>query len=313
MSHRPRVRHLAPRTSNNSHSSYPILRSTRTRTINNHNAQATPTVDISFGRSQDGRTSSRRRHSKRFVWTFFFFFFGITPTHSLLIPVILHYDNYINFTGEAFIKFPSTLLAREATQKLRGSQFSGIPLERPVLVVDEDVKPSPTSTPQKESHLPSPIQSASVIITGVPYTWTHPNILSYLDAFRPEFLDAPEESVTRITVYVVLYLLQSDDLNDSRQRSESYSCRSMAGETCIPCRGPPNSPTCQPGQNSQSSQGRTGPNNVREAHSHLHCDILEVLSYGFRQVPLDINQYDNPSRWSSSSRNSLSPCRTRVH
>ena len=230
--------------------------------------------------------------------------------------MILHYDKYINFTGEAFIKFPSTLLAREATQKLNGSQFSGIPLERPVLVVDEDVKHSPTPTPQKESHWPSPInhavQSASVIITGVPYTWTHPNILSYLDTFRPEFLDAPEESVTRITVYVPL-LLRSDDLNDSRQRGESDSCRSMAGETCIPCRGPPNSPTCPPRQNPQSSQGRTGPNNVREAHSHLHCDILEVLSYGFPQVPLDTNQNDNPSRWSSSSRNSLSPYRTRVH
>jgi len=122
-----------------------------------------------------------------------------------LIPVILHYDKYINFTGEAFIKFPSTLLAREAAQKLKGSQISAIPLENPVLVVDEDVKPSPAS--QKSSLVPSSIsaalQPASVIITGVPYTWTHPNILSYLDAFRPDFFDAPEESVTRITVYVL--------------------------------------------------------------------------------------------------------------
>jgi hypothetical protein len=120
-------------------------------------------------------------------------------------PVILHYDKYINFTGEAFIKFPSALLAREAAQKLKGSQFSAIPLQHPVLVVDGDVNLSPT--PQKASHAPPSIdpavQPASVIITGVPYTWTHPNILSYLDAFRPEFLDAPEESVTRITVYVL--------------------------------------------------------------------------------------------------------------
>ena len=121
--------------------------------------------------------------------------------------MILHYDKYINFTGEAFIKFPSALLAREAAQKLKGSQFSAIPLDRPVLVADEDVKPSPT--PQRESHTPSSIvQPASVIITGVPYTWTDPNILSYLDAFRPELLGAPEESVTRITVYV-LHLLRS--------------------------------------------------------------------------------------------------------
>ena len=119
--------------------------------------------------------------------------------------MILHYDGYINFTGEVFIKFPSTLLAREAAQKLQGSQFSAIPLNRPVLVADEDVTPSPT--PQRESHMPSSIvQPASVIITGVPYTWTHPNILSYLDVFRPEFLGAPEESVTRITVYVRHFL-----------------------------------------------------------------------------------------------------------
>jgi len=213
------------------------------------------------------------------------------------IPVILHYDEYINFTGEAFIKFPSALLAREATQKLKDSQFSAIPLERPVLVVDGDVKPSPTPpippTPQKASHLPSSInlasQPASVLITGVPYTWTHPNFLSYLDAFRPEFLDAPEESVTRITVYV-LRLLWSDDVNDSRQRDESYLCRSMACKTCIHCRGPPNSPTCQPCKNAHSSQGRTRPNNVREAHSHLHCDILEVSSYEFRRIPFDHKQ-----------------------
>lgn len=120
-------------------------------------------------------------------------------------PVILHYDKGINFTGEVFIKFPSALLAREAAQKLKRSQFSAIPLEHPVLVADQDVKPSPT--PQKDGNTPSsinpPVQPASVIIAGVPYTWTHPNILSYLDAFRPEFLDAPEESVTRITMYVI--------------------------------------------------------------------------------------------------------------
>lgn len=119
--------------------------------------------------------------------------------------MILHYDKNIDFTGEVFIRFPSTLLAREAAQKLKGSQFSAIPLEHPVLVVDEDVKSSPT--PQKENHMPfsvnPAVQPASVIITGVPYTWTHPNILSYLDAFRPEFSDAPEESVTRIAVYVI--------------------------------------------------------------------------------------------------------------
>lgn len=124
----------------------------------------------------------------------------ITLTH--LPQVILHYDKNVNFTGEVFIKFPSTLLARQAAQKLRGSQFSAIPLEHPVLVVDEDVESSPT--PQKQSHTGSSInpavQPASVIITGVPYTWTYPNILSYLDAVRPEFLDAPEESVTRIDV-----------------------------------------------------------------------------------------------------------------
>ena len=178
----------------------PILRSTRTRTINNHNAQTTSTVDISFGRSQNGRTSSRRRHSKRFVWPAFIWHNPNPPT-----PVILHYDKYINFTGEAFIKFPSALLAREAAQKLKGSQFSAIPLDHPVLVVDGDVNPSPT--PQREGHMPSSIipaiQPASVIVTGVPYTWTPPNILSYLDPFRPEFLGAPEESVTRITVYVL--------------------------------------------------------------------------------------------------------------
>jgi hypothetical protein len=144
----------------------------------------------------------------------------------ITIPVILHYDDYLNFTGEAFIKFPSSLLAREAIQKLKSSQFSAIPLERPVLVVDADVEPSPT--PQKESDLLKPaIRPASVIVTGVPYTWTHPNILSYLDAFRPKFLDAPEESVTRITLYV-LRLFRSDDFNHSRQKREIYSCRSMA-------------------------------------------------------------------------------------
>jgi hypothetical protein len=120
------------------------------------------------------------------------------------LPVTLHYDEYLNFTGEAFIKFPSALLAREAARKLKDSQFSAIPLDHPVLVADKDVKSSPT--PQRECPTPSSIvpavQPASVIITGVPYTWTPPNILSYLDAFRPEFLDAPEESVTRIAMCV---------------------------------------------------------------------------------------------------------------
>lgn len=124
---------------------------------------------------------------------------------NLPTPVILHYDKDINFTGEVFIKFPSALLAREAAQKLKRSQFSAIPLEHPVLVAEQDVKPSPT--PQKEDNAPSLtnplVQPAGVIIAGVPYTWTHPNILSYLDAFRPEFLDAPEESITRIVMYVI--------------------------------------------------------------------------------------------------------------
>lgn len=119
--------------------------------------------------------------------------------------MILHYDKNVTFTGEVFIKFPSPLLAREAAQKLKNSQSSAIPLEHPVLVADEDVKPSPT--PQQEGHTPSSInpavQPASVIVAGVPYTWTHPNILSYLGAFRPEFLAEPEESVTRIAMYVV--------------------------------------------------------------------------------------------------------------
>src|SRR5260370_8588391 len=68
------------------------------------------------------------------------------------ITVILHYDKYINFTGEAFIKFPSVLLAREAAQKLRGSQLSAIPLEHPVLVPNEHLTPSPS--PQHGTNTP---------------------------------------------------------------------------------------------------------------------------------------------------------------
>jgi len=149
------------------------------------------------------------------------------PYPNLPIPVILHYDKDINFTGEVFIKFPSALLAREAAQKLKRSQFSAIPLEHPVLVADQDLKPSPT--PQKNRSTPSSInpavQPASVLIAGVPYTWTHPNIVSYLDSFRPEFLDEPEESVTRIAMYVIRLCTRSILMRVDREAKVTRASR----------------------------------------------------------------------------------------